>query len=398
MPRRPFHGSDIDLGPAEIALPLPPVAGQAVAALATRPCGQPPPGGLPELRELLAARLAESQRATGPDEVAVVAGACAAVSALVLCQSSPGDAVLLPDPGFPAYHQMTRVLDRVPVRYPVPVRPGDHRWLDVAPGDLRRAAVIVWNSPHNATGRVARASECELVAEFARRHRLFLVSDEVCHDLTWSVPHASPLDWADHGRAAGVWSASKALRMPGYRIGWLSASAAVVTAATEAAWSLTMSAPMPGQIGCAAVLADYPAVLAQSRAHVRRNIEAIRQALPGALPAGDPEGGLCVWLDVAGTPAAPASLAARLQEDHGIRVWPGERFGPRGRGFIRVNAGAAHADIDGALPALRALLGLPGATLEQGRRTRSPGTMGHQSPRRAGPAPPTGGRRMAEGR
>ncbi len=353
----------IDLGAAEIALPPAPGAQDAVAALARHPGGQAPPGGVAELRELLAVHLTRVGLAINrppgpiqPTQVVVVAGASAAASALLVSQSRPGQAVLLPDPGFPAHRALAATLDRPPRFYPAPANPNDDRWVGEISRQARGAAAIVWNAPHNATGRVATAEECAQVAELARRHGLFLISDEVCSDLTWTAPHYSPLATTDPDRAAVVCSGSKSLRLAGYRVGWLAGTADVVAVAAEAAWSLTMSAPMPGQVACAASLREYPVVLAGSRAHLRRNLNAIVAALNTVASAPGPQGGPCAWFDVRWTGMSAPELTAELERECGVRVWPGDRFGPGGRGHVRINAGAAPDAVDTALARMTAFL------------------------------------------
>lgn len=338
----------VDLSAAEVHLPPPAVVRAAVDAHLAEPSTYAEPAGDLELR----VRLADHLRSTGvpcqgEEQVAVTSGATAALTALVGSQTPPGGTVLVPDPGWAMYRRLVETTGRRPVRYPVP---GDDAW----PAGLDRLAAgadaLIWNSPHNPTGRVATGAQCAAVARLASRHGLFLISDEVLSDLTWTAPHTSPLPAADPERRAGVWSASKSLRLTGHRVGWLWASERTASAAAYVAWSQTMGAPAPGQVACRAALSARAEVVAESRALIYANLERMVSALAGR--ADFPQAGMALWLDVGNTGLSGTEAATRLAGVYGLRVRAGESFGPAGAGRIRLNAGAGRKDVDDALDRL----------------------------------------------
>jgi aspartate/methionine/tyrosine aminotransferase len=346
----------VDLSAAEVRLPPPAVVRAAVDAHLAEPSTYAEPAGDLELR----ARLVGHLRSTGvpcqgEEQVAVTAGATAALAALVSSQTPPGGTVLVPDPGWGMYRRLVETTGRRPRRYPVPDgAAGDDAWRAEVERIAAGADALIWNSPHNPTGRVATGAQCAAVARLASRHGLFLISDEVLSDLTWTVPHTSPLPAADPERRAGVWSASKSLRLTGHRVGWLWGSERTASAAAYVAWSQTMGAPTPGQVACRAALSARSEVVAESRALIHGNLERMVSAL--AARADFPQAGMALWLDLGDTGLSGTEAATRLAGEYGLRVRAGESFGPAGAGRVRLNAGAGRRDVDDALDRLTGFL------------------------------------------
>ncbi|MEU6067996.1 pyridoxal phosphate-dependent aminotransferase [Streptomyces sp. NPDC047082] len=336
----------VDLTSADVVLRPPDVVAAAVAALLARPSGYTPPGGNPALREDVARHLTErGPRPVTGEETVLTAGATGAFAALVLARVPAGGTVLVPDPALPLYARTIRTLGRHVERYPVPTSAGDARWAEVIAAHAPRCSALLWNTPHNPTGRVFTAPQNRTAAELADQYGLFMLSDEVFHDLVWHGTHVSPLRWADPERSAGIWSASKALRLSGLRIGWLAASRETAALAAHASWELTMSAPVPGQVALGMSLRCYDAVVAASRAQISRNLPVLAAAFPPrwVTPV---QAGTCLWVELKGTDMTDTQAARHLLAECGARVWPGSRFGPLGTGHLRLNAGAATADVE----------------------------------------------------
>ncbi|MDQ1007697.1 aspartate/methionine/tyrosine aminotransferase [Streptomyces sp. V4I23] len=347
----------INLTSAEIAAAPPRPVLAAAMALLSRPSAYTPPGGNPALREVVARHLSErSLRPTEADETVLTTGASGAIAALVLARVPEGGAVLVPDPGLPLYERTLRRLGRRPVRYPSPLGPDDGRWADIVAQHGGSAHALLWNSPHNPTGVVHTAEQLRSAARLAAEHGLFLISDEVFHDLVWHGTHHSPLRWADPEASAGVWSASKSLRLCGLRVGWLAASRANAGEAARAAWELHMSSPVPGQVAMGAALRVYGDVCAESRAQVAANLPVLAAAFPPGW-ATPTRAGTCLWVDTRSSGMYDTEFAAHLHAECGVAVWPGSRFGPGGRGHIRVNAGAEPAAVREAARRIRAAVG-----------------------------------------
>ncbi|MCH8991739.1 MAG: pyridoxal phosphate-dependent aminotransferase [Acidobacteria bacterium] len=151
-----------------------------------------PNAGIPEVRETFATKVnAHNGFIAGPDNVVVTVGAINALfqSIMVLCD--PGDAVLIPDPGWPNYEIVARAIGVRPVRYPLVPDAGfipDLEALEAAaatPG----AKALIMNSPGNPTGGVFDRATQEQMLEIAQHHDLWVISDECYEDIVFEGPH-----------------------------------------------------------------------------------------------------------------------------------------------------------------------------------------------------------------
>ncbi|TFD04220.1 MULTISPECIES: aminotransferase class I/II-fold pyridoxal phosphate-dependent enzyme [unclassified Cryobacterium] len=195
---------------------------------------QYPPGrGQPILLEAIARH---QQRFYGltldaGSEILVTAGATEALAATILALIEPGDEVVTFEPFYDAYGGLIGlgggIHRTVPLRAP-----------DFQPDlDALRAAVtdrtrlIIVNDPHNPTGSVFPRETLELIVELAQQHNALIVTDEVYEHLTFGAPHIPiatlPGAWE---RTVTISSGGKTFSLTGWKVGWLSAPAAIVTA------------------------------------------------------------------------------------------------------------------------------------------------------------------------
>ena len=239
----------------------PEVLDAAVDAIRSGRNQYPPGRGVPELRAAIARH---QQRWYGlaydPDtEVLVTAGATEAIAAACLALCEPGDEVVVLEPTYDSYQASIAMAGAHPVF--VTLRPPGYR-LDV---DALRAAVtprtrlLLINSPHNPTGTVLDGDELAAVAAVAVEHDLLVVTDEVYEHLTFDdlahVPLATLPGMRE--RTVTISSGGKTFNTTGWKVGWLCASAPLVTAVTTAKQFLTYVNAGPFQPAIAAGL-DLP--------------------------------------------------------------------------------------------------------------------------------------------
>ncbi len=225
-----------------------------------------PGPGVPALRQAIARH---QQRHYGieldPDrEVVVTTGCTEGVAAALLGLVDPGDEVVVLEPYYDSYVAMIQVAGAV--RRPVTLRAPDFR-LDA---DELRAAVgprtrfILLNSPHNPTGTVLTRAELHAVADVAIEHDLVVITDEVYEHLTFSengtvhehVPIATlPGMWE---RTLSLSSAGKSYSVTGWKIGWATGPAELVSALLSAKQWLTFTSGAPLQPAIAVALDEEP--------------------------------------------------------------------------------------------------------------------------------------------
>ncbi|MGV9288120.1 pyridoxal phosphate-dependent aminotransferase [Streptomyces sp. NPDC003719] len=258
----------------------------AVRALRDGRGNQYPPGpGVPELRAAVAAH---QQRRYGlswdPDtEVLVTAGATEAIAASLLALLEPGDEVIALEPYYDSYAACIAMAGGT--RVPVTLRPHDGTFrLDL--DELRdavtdRTRLLLLNTPHNPTGTVLTRAELAAIAELAVERDLLVVTDEVYEHLVFGTAEHVPLASFPgmRERTVTISSAGKTLSFTGWKVGWITAPPALVTAVRSAKQYLTFVTSGPFQYAVAEALALPDSFFAGFRA----DMEAKRDVLASGL-------------------------------------------------------------------------------------------------------------------
>ena len=249
------------------------VAEAAAAAIMAGRGNQYPPGpGVPELRRAIAAH---QQRFYGLDvnpdtEVLVTAGATEAIAASLLALTEPGDEVIAFEPYYDSYAACIALAGAV--RVPVTLRPPGFR-PDL---DALRAAVtprtrlILLNSPHNPTGAVFSRAELTAIADLAVEHDLLVITDEVYEHMVFDGEHVPIVTLPGMaGRTVTISSAGKTFAFTGWKIGWVTGSAELVTAVRTVKQFLTFVSGGPFQYAVAEGLALPDSYYAQLNGDLR---------------------------------------------------------------------------------------------------------------------------------
>jgi aspartate aminotransferase len=216
----------------EPGFPLPRhVLDAGIACLDRDETNYTPNAGVPALREAFAARFRERagvghNNRIGAERVYVVAGAQQGLHLAMSLLLSPGDEILIPNPGYPTFAMTSRLLNAVPVGYPLyPDHDFRPRTEDIEALITDRTRVLVLNSPSNPLGAVLAEELTRELVELARRHDLWVISDECYEAFTYDVPHVSParFDGEQPGEARVFTSLtlSKTYGLTGLRIGAL---------------------------------------------------------------------------------------------------------------------------------------------------------------------------------
>ncbi|HZB93847.1 MAG TPA: pyridoxal phosphate-dependent aminotransferase [Stellaceae bacterium] len=305
------------------------------AALQQGRTGYSPILGLPELRAAIAARV---ERRSGvsctAENIAVVPGTQAGLYAALQCLAGPGDEVLAFEPIYATYEAVVGAASARLVTAPLRPETGFHPDLAALAAAVTPQTRVLWiNTPHNPTGAVFTAAEIEAVAELARRHDLWLLSDEVYEDLAFARPHLSPRRLPGMAeRTVVVSSLSKSHAMPGFRLGWIVGPEALTPHLFNLMLCMLYGGPPFIQLGALAALQhDLPEAAALAAEYQRRAalFAGILAEAPGcrAIP---PEGGMFLLLDVRGTGLSAEDFARALLAEEGVAAVPCDGFGPSG--------------------------------------------------------------------
>jgi aspartate/methionine/tyrosine aminotransferase len=174
-----------------------------------------PPQGAQALRKQVAAL-----HDVDPDWVVITTGASEALSALYCLASEPGASITLPFPSFPAMPVMARAWGLNVSTYALDRADGFKQSAErvlAAVGESTRLVLV--NTPHNPTGSVMQQTELARLAANLEQRLIPLVVDEVYYPLYHSAPPSASA--AKLSNTIVVGDLSKALSLPGLRVGWL---------------------------------------------------------------------------------------------------------------------------------------------------------------------------------
>ncbi|MBW3642666.1 MAG: aminotransferase class I/II-fold pyridoxal phosphate-dependent enzyme [Actinobacteria bacterium] len=326
-------GGVVDLSVGVPHEPPPPAVVAALGASGAEQ-GYPPSIGSATLRRSASAWL---ERRLGVQVEPSALAACIGTKEFVvgaphwLRLRDPGrDTVLYPAVSYPSYAMGATLAGCRAV--PVPV---DQRWrldLDAIGDEDAARAVCLWsNTPGNPTGGL---DDLAAVVAWGRSRQVTVLSDECYVEYTWDGPRRSVLQAGSEGVLA-VHSLSKRSNMAGLRVGFYAGDRELVAYLSEVRKHAGFMVPGPVQAAAVAALADDDHVDAQADRY-RRRLDRGRRILADAfgIDVAAPGGGFYLWV------AAPGgdswAFAARLAEEGGCLVAPGDFYGPAGSGHVRL--------------------------------------------------------------
>ncbi len=354
------HGA-VNLGQGFPDFGWPPEILEAAAKAVVEGSNQYAPSrGLPVLREAVAAHYGRHQGLDlSPDNICVTSGATEALAAAILAAVEPGDEVILLTPAYDAYAPLVRRAGGA-VREVALQPPGwriERNAVEAAVGPKTRA--IIFNNPHNPTGRLFDADELAAIAEIAVANDLIVISDEVWEHILLDgqafTPIASLAGMA--GRTLKCGSAGKIFSLTGWKIGWLVASPELATLAARAHQFLTFASAPNLQAAVAIGLNDGDAWLPPMRERFARARDRMTAGLGAAGFAVLPSAStyfLCVDLAASGIGLDDESFAKRAVEEAGVAVVPLSPFAEQDppRHLIRLCFAKRDETIDAGVAAL----------------------------------------------
>jgi len=261
-------------------------------------------------------------------------------------------AVLVPEPMYLTYAASIQASGARLVSIPQPAE-GDFRLTAEALEAVLtpRTRGIALATPNNPTGNVYTADELQAVAEVARHHDLWVISDEVYGQLTYERSHRSIASLEGMAaRTVVLNSLSKTHAMTGWRVGWVVGPPALVGHLDNL--MLCMIYGLPGFIQAAALKALEldEAVVGDARETYRRRRDLVVRGLADVplLRCKVPEAGMFMLVDVRETGLSSMDFAWQLFRETGVSVLDAEAFGASCRGFARLSFTVSDAELEEA--------------------------------------------------
>jgi aspartate/methionine/tyrosine aminotransferase len=322
----------------------------------------PPFPGIPELRAAIAAdATARKGFAVAPDRVFITVGGKGVMFYAILALVEPGDEVIVPDPGYPIYESVTRLVGGTAV--PIPIRQEHEFRLD--PDELialvtDRTKMIVINSPANPTGGVLTRGDLERIAALAIERDIVVLSDEIYSRILYDgAEHVSIAALPGMAERTIVLDGfSKTYAMTGWRLGYAIVPEWLATGFGKLIINSITGATTFAQYGAVEALTGpqdaVDAMVAEFRARRDLIVDGLN-AIPG-VRCLRPHGAFYVFPDIAATGLTGAELAERLLLEVGVSVLAGTAFGGLGTQHIRLSYANSRENISAALERMRTVI------------------------------------------
>jgi aspartate/methionine/tyrosine aminotransferase len=302
-----------------------------------------PASGIFEAREAVAGFVSRTLNTqVDPSEVVLVPGSKNVLLFTLLACIEPGDEVILPDPGYPAYESQVSFIGAVPKAVTLREESDFRMDLDeLASLVTPKTRMLIINTPQNPTGGVLTAEDVDFVCDLAEKHDLLVVSDEIYSQLVYGFHHVSPLSRPGmRERTVLMDGLSKSYAMTGWRLGYAVAPKALAAKLDQLMINSSSCAAGFTQMAAIEALSAPESAHAVSRMvkvfeHRRNLVVDGLNAIPG-VRCNRPQGSFYAFPNIEGTGFDERELSDRLLSEAGVAVLPGTAFGEAGKGFIRL--------------------------------------------------------------
>lgn len=350
----------IDLGIGAPDLPTPDFIIDRLMTEARRPDNHQyaPFNGCQEFREAVAYFYeSEYNVKLNPDkEVLTLIGSKEGLVHLIQAVTDPGDVVIVPNPGYPAYRTGVHLAGGKVIDLPL-VSQNDYQpdYSSLPNHAMKNAKLMILNYPSNPTAATVELDIFESAIEFARKNNILLAHD-AAYDLVTFDDYRAPSVLQVPGAketAVEFGSLSKSFNMTGWRIGYVVGNETVIQALASLKSNVDTSQFLPIQKAAATALRGERKCVQENSAIFKRRMEKLHEAFKQlGIEANKPRGTIFLWAKAPNNYSSVA-FAEKLLEEAGIIVTPGVLFGDQGEGYFRVALTVTEERIDEVIARLR---------------------------------------------
>lgn len=335
---------------------------QTLCEVASRPDthGYQPTMGTPELRKAMADFYkrwygVELNPAT---EIQPLIGSKEGILHVTLAFVNPGEEVLVPNPGYPTYTSLSKILGAKVVNYDLMEDNGwqpDFEQLEKM--DLSRVKLMWTNYPNMPTGGNARMETYERLVDFARKHNIVVVNDNPYSFILNDKPMSLLQVEGAKDCCIEFNSMSKSHNMPGWRVGMCA------TNPTFISWILKIKSNIDSGTFRGIQLAAAAALSNDEEWHHEANIETYSRRRKYAEQIMDALGckydpnqvGMFLWGRIPDSYSNCEELTERVLHEARVFITPGFIFGSKGERYVRISLCAKEEKIQAALERIRKL-------------------------------------------
>lgn len=287
------------------------------------------------------------------DEILITVGVSEGLSMALLAYTEPGDEVIIPDPAYVAYPAAVEVAGGKPVFVPTYAEDDFKVTVEALEKVVTpKTKVLVIGYPNNPTGTMMTKEELLPIAEFAKKHDLIVMSDEIYCELVYGdAKFTSFAALPDMRERTIIFNGfSKAWAMTGMRLGYICAPREGLAPILKLHQYAIMCANTQAQVGGIEALRECDEEVEAMRQEYDRRRKVIYQGICDmGLPVFEPKGAFYIFPDIRSTGMSSAEFCEKLVQEEKVAVVPGSAFGENGEGFIRISYAASMETIEEAL-------------------------------------------------
>ncbi len=312
----------------------------AVKALRSGSTHYGPSAGLPHARAAFAEWFSKDRGVpVTPEQIVITPGAKPIIYFTVTALVEAGDEVIYPNPGFPIYESMINFAGGKAVALPLREENG----FSFDPDELRRLAndktkLIILNTPGNPCGGVLSPADLEVVAEVAREHDCWVLSDEIYSKIIYDGEHHSMLEIDGMAERTIVLEGhSKTYAMTGWRLGYgVMPESLAPSIARLQTNSTSCTASFTQEAGVEALMGDQSAAQAMVKEFKARRdlVVGLLNEVPG-VSCLTPGGAFYVFPNIKQLGVPVEEFARTLLDEYGVAALAGTSFGSYGDGYLR---------------------------------------------------------------
>ena len=295
-------------------------------------------------------------------ETLVTVGVSEAIDLAIRAICSPGDEVLYHEPCFVSYAPTIRLAHATPVCVETRVEDEFRLTVDALERKVtQKTRAVLLNFPCNPTGAVLGRGDMAAILDFAERHDLLILADEVYSELNYDLDDETLPSFAAfpkyRDRVMLLNGFSKSWAMTGYRLGYACGPADVVDAMMKIHQYGIMSAPTLSQAAGVEAMDRGDRDVERMRGEYKKRRDYLVPALNEmGLKTAMPKGAFYVFCDIRSTGMDDEEFALKLLKEFGVAVVPGSAFGACGAGFVRMSYATSLAKLRLAVERISAML------------------------------------------
>lgn len=355
----------INLTLGEPGFDTPPAIVQAaIKGLCDKKTKYTPNAGIRELREAIAYKLrTENGISCDPDKnLIVTAGATQALMLAMVTLVNPGDEVIIQGPNWPDYRGQIDMVNGKTVYARVSEKNGFKMTADIIePLITEKTKLIIINSPSNPTGGVLDYEDLCEIAEFVKKYKLFIISDEPYEKLVYDGFRQKSLASIEglEDYVLTINSLSKTFAMTGFRVGYICANEHITENLIKLHENMIASVPEPMQLAAAEAILHGEEDVRRMVEYYDRNRRLIVDGLNSirGFSCLAPRGAFYVFPSIRDFGMSSREAAEYILEKTHVVTSPGSAFGEGGEGFIRICYASKYENIKEALDRMRTAFG-----------------------------------------